>query len=108
MLNSQTVEGLQAAEIEALLRESRNFGVPPQTAESISLYVVHGICAGHALRQVLANDLNGAVAACDHFNRRMLPEISDFIVKRTPPACHGSFELVDAWKGLDFQQRFSK
>lgn len=52
---------------------------------------------GDFVRSVLANDLKGAFARADMFNRAALLDIVSYVYMKIPYNCHGSYEIVDAW-----------
>jgi hypothetical protein len=70
---------------------------PPDVRESLLRYQDKGIPTGDFLRNVLGNNLMGAVGHADMRNCAALPHICAFVYNSLDANCHGSPERVKAW-----------
>ena len=71
--------------------------IPESTKTTLDLYVQQGIPTGGFLYAVLTNDLFGAVAKADIYNRAALYEICNYVYNDMPSACWGSPKIVKEW-----------
>ena len=71
-------------------------------AQTLENYLMRGYQPGGFTTSVLANDLFGAVARADHWNRSDIAQIVEAIANACPSLAMGSYEAVEAWcKDLD-------
>lgn len=74
-------------------------------------YIEQGLEPGHFLRNVLANDLVGAVSRADSVNKQSLPEWAMWLHNDIPSGAWGSEEKVIRWiemgglQGLEAQEK---
>jgi len=66
---------------------------------SLKLYTENGIKPGGFLTAVLENNLMESFGRADHINRNRIGIICNYIYNDLPSSCHGSAEIVNAWKG---------
>ena len=80
-------------------------GVTDLMAETLQNYWNHGYEPGGFTTAVLCNDLFGAAARADHWNRRNMAAIAEYIVNNAPFGSYGNAELVKDWlkKGHYFE-----
>lgn len=80
-------------------------GVTDLMAETLQNYWNHGYEPGGFTTAVLCNDLFGAAARADHWNRRNMAAIAEYIVNNAPYGSYGNAELVKDWlnKGHYFE-----
>lgn len=71
--------------------------VSETTIGSLARYVNNGIPTGSFLEAVLSNDLFGAVAKADMWNKQALPRICELVYNYLPGSCHGSPEAYKSW-----------
>ena len=79
-----------------------DYPVSKSVISSLKLYVEKGIMPGGFLTSVLENDLMGAMARADSYNRATIFQITCYVHNEIPSDCHGSPEIVESW-----QKRFS-
>ena len=72
---------------------------------AIDAYVESGLPLGGFLTTVMENDLMGAMARADVYNRASLHAICGYIYMEIPSDCHGSREKVEAWYERKDQER---
>ena len=65
--------------------------------ESLELYVERGLLPGSFLVTVLENDLFGAMARADSYNRATIFQITKYIYYELPRDSYGSREKVKAY-----------
>ena len=68
--------------------------IPEHTENAIERYVNERIPPGGFLTAVLSNDLAGAVARADMYNREALSDIVQYIYNRVPASAWGSPKAV--------------
>lgn len=56
---------------------------------------------GDFLRACLENDLMGAINRADHINLPRIQDIVHFLYNEAPGKCHGSPEIVAAWRAME-------
>lgn len=80
-------------------------GVTDLVVEALQNYWNHGYEPGGFTTAVLCNDLFGAAARADHWNRRNLAAIVEYIANNAPYGSYGNPEIVKEWlkKGAYFQ-----
>lgn len=80
-------------------------GVTNLMAETLQNYWNHGYEPGGFTTAVLCNDLFGAAARADHWNRHNMAAIAEYIVNNAPYGSYGNAELVKDWlkKGHYFE-----
>jgi hypothetical protein len=66
-------------------------------AQTLEHYLMRGFGPGGFTTAVLANDLFGAVAKADHWNKPAIVEIAQEIARTCPAHAYGSYEAVRAW-----------
>ena len=66
-------------------------------AQTLEHYLMRGFAPGGFTTAVLANDLFGAVARADHWNKPAIAEIVQEIARTCPVTAYGSYEAVRAW-----------
>lgn len=71
--------------------------IPHHMHGAVRRYVMRGVPPGSFLSAVLANDLMEAIGRADHLNEARLKEWGVFVYNFMPAACHGSYEIVEAW-----------
>lgn len=71
--------------------------IPPRTLDTINNYATKGWKPGGFVYAVLANDLSGAFAKADTFNRMAMFEIVCYVHNEVPSCIHGSYEVVRSW-----------
>ena len=70
----------------------------PRMIGSVQRYVQSGVQPGHFLTAVLSNKLFEAISRADEENADHLVEWVRFIYNYLPTDCHGSSEIMDAWR----------
>lgn len=80
-------------------------GVTDLVEEALQNYWNHGYEPGSFTTSVLCNDLFGAAARADHWNKRNLVAVATYIANNAPYGSYGNPELVKDWlnKGAYFQ-----
>lgn len=86
---------------DELIGACQKAGVPEYMYDGVVLYVLHGLQPGSFMRAVLANDLMEAIGRADHENTHAMHRWCALVYNDLPGDCHGSYEIVDAWKGLE-------
>ena len=66
-------------------------------ARTLEHYLMRGFAPGGFTTAVLANDLFGAVARADHWNKKAIAEIAQTVAYLCPDHAVGSYEAVEAW-----------
>lgn len=98
---SHKVEPISDEEFKELLRAhdilNPSREIRRDVVDSLDLYVKKGCSPGGFLTSVLENDLHGAMARADSYNRSSLYEIVQYVSSRIPLACWGSPEIVSGW-----------
>ena len=79
--------------------------LPKSKEEEILRYVNDGIPTGGFMAACLANDLTGAFGRADIWSTELMPVIVAFIYNKIPSYCHGSWEVVENWKGVEEYER---
>lgn len=74
-----------------------DYDVPVHTQGALTRYYEHGLYPGSFLESVICNDLVGAVARADGFNRACLTDIVCFMIDRMPSNSWGSPEEMAHW-----------
>ena len=72
--------------------------IPPNTKETIDIYVTRGCECGSFLTCVLGNDLFGAMGKADSINLAALPHTCAYIFNRIPWEAWGSLGKIREWK----------
>jgi len=60
-------------------------------------YVVHGLAPGGFMTAVLTNDLYRTVNAADSNNKKIVPEIVNWIQINLPISCYGTQKNMKSW-----------
>ena len=66
-------------------------------AQTLEHYLMRGFAPGGFITAVLANDLFGAVARADLWNKPAIVEIVEEVLRTCPAHAIGSYEAVEAW-----------
>lgn len=72
--------------------------IPPDTKDTIDLYVSHGYEPGSFVSAVLEGDLFGAVQRADAINLANLIHTCAYVYNCIPTVAWGSPEAVKSWK----------
>ena len=75
--------------------------LPKCKQKSIDRYVKDGTSGGHFLDAVMANDLMRAFSHADSWSTELMPVIMAYVYNRIPMACHGSWDIVKNWQGME-------
>lgn len=75
----------------------QDYGVPSYMANSLFLYLQHGLPPGSFLTAILSNNFMEAVSHADANNARCLKEWAQLIYCALPSGSHGSREAVRDW-----------
>ena len=70
----------------------------PRMVDTIKRYVQHGVQPGHFVTAILTNNLSQSVSRADEENAAHLVEWVRFLHNYLPTDCHGSIEIVNAWR----------
>lgn len=79
--------------------------IPDYTLESLERYYKHGLAPGSFLTAVLSNDLLGALATADVYNKEALADICSFVYWEFPVGTYGSKEQVIAYMSQKLAER---
>jgi len=85
--------------------------IPDYTLEALQRYFEYGIPPGSFLSSVLCNDLMGALATADEYNKEALAEICSLIHWEFPTNTYGSEAQVLAYmsqKLADRQKQYAE
>jgi hypothetical protein len=74
-------------------------------AQTLEHYVMRGFEPGGFVTSMLANDLFGAVAKADHWNKPAIAQIAQEIEKNVPTTAYGSYEAFQAWVNDEDERR---
>lgn len=95
------IRAMTEEDLEKLLDQHRrlcpDLEVKENIKEALKDYVERRIEPGGFLYAVLSNDLKGAFARADSYNRASLFQILQFCWMEIPATCWGSVEKVEAW-----------
>lgn len=75
--------------------------IPEHMHGAVERYLEKGIPGGSFLTAVLANDLMGAFGRADLTNQQCMKGWAEFVYNYLPASSHGSYEIVEQWKGLE-------
>ena len=75
--------------------------LPACKRKSIDRYVEDGTSGGHFLDSLLANELMGAFSHADSWSTELMPVLAAYIYNRVPSVCHGDWDTVKNWQGMD-------
>ena len=87
-------------DLERLNLAIENHSPPTAVAESLQLWLSHGVRPGSFLEAVLRNDLSEAILLADSVNTHHLGAIVRTVYHGLPGRAWGSREYVDNWRGL--------
>ena len=79
--------------------------IPDYTLESLQRYYQYGLPPGSFLTALLQNDLFGAMATADEYNKEALQDICSFIYWEFPAETYGSEYKVLAYMSQKLAER---
>lgn len=89
-----------------LLQTFAHWEVPKEFADPMYNYLVYGYGPGSCFASVLANDFAGAIARSHPSNTvTAFKALVGWIDSTVPEEAHGSYDKVDAWCGINDEQR---
>lgn len=94
-------ESARSIDILSLGNQDQYRKIPSVTVENLHNYLNEGTPPGGFLRNVLSNDLFGAVATADSENRRSIADTVNLIWNHFPAEAHGDPAQVDYWIDLN-------
>jgi len=75
----------------------QEFYIRPHMLTDLKKYCEEGREVGDFLRNVISNNLSGAVGHADSGNMRNIPAYSAYLYNEAPAACHGSPTKYNYW-----------
>ena len=83
-----------------------HWDVPKDFADPMYYYLVWGFSPGRCFSAILANDFAGAIARSHPSNTvTAFKALVGWIDSAVPEEAHGSYDKVDAWCGINPEQR---
>jgi hypothetical protein len=75
----------------------RSFYIPERMMPGLQRYIENHVPPGDFLREVICNNLRGAIGRADDENLVNLPAYVAFLYNQAPDGCWGSKEKYEAW-----------
>lgn len=95
------IRNLGKEELAQIIAEHRalnpDLPIKPDTLEALTDYATRRVPLGDFLTAVISNDLMGAMARADSYNRATIFQICEFVYNKMPHNCHGSRDAYRKW-----------